>query len=80
MNGSGLVSRTNTIARGHVEQLVYERGVKDGLARTPAAMDPSLAGAAPSLANAYTDGYQWGARHRPRLPALLDRLGLRRRS
>lgn len=78
MNGAELSSQTNTLARSHVEQRVYERGVKDGLARTPSAIDPSLAGSAPGLAGAYADGYQWGARHRPRFPSLLNKLGLSR--
>ena len=80
MMGADLDHIGTLSARGHVEQVVFERGVKDGLARTPSAIDPMLAGSAPGLARSYAEGYQWGTRHRPRASSLLERLGLGRRT
>jgi hypothetical protein len=79
MMGANLDRIGTSSARRHVQQVAYERGVKDGLARTPVAIDPTLAGSAPGLARAYGDGYQWGTRHRPRNSSFLEKLGLGRR-
>ena len=67
-------------ALGRVEQITYRRGVEDGLARTPATIDSVVARSAPALVRAYGDGYQWGARHRPRFSSLLSGLRLGRRT
>jgi hypothetical protein len=83
MNSAELARTGTNQARGQVEQRAFERGVKDGLARTPALLDPDLARSAPGLARAYGDGYQWGARHRPRFPgihSLLGKIGIWRRA
>jgi hypothetical protein len=54
--------------------LIYHRGVRDGLARKPAPINPFLAEWAPMLVRAYADGYHFGTRHRPARHWSFDRL------